>query len=287
MTTYSGGSGIPGSGTIQETKEYEILWGADLGKGVVLRKGVVYSGTMRDAGNTPTTDIRGGLLVGINSTLNEYEEWDADATDGTQDLAGVVPSGLWANDQFANDADRCHHVIVRAPLKASQLLIQGTALTSHADEFLARRSLHRMGCILDDDPQALKTGLVDRYLQVTGAALTPTTAQNGMVFILELDGTVAVTLPTCQPGLEYTFWRHNDTNLSDTEGAWSVTTASGADVLMGEAADAASGNLDTITYTTADEHQGSWVKVRGIYHGTTAKWLVEKNEGRTYAFSVT
>jgi hypothetical protein len=286
--------GMPGVDAIQSTLAYDITWGGTRNQIKMLQAhGVHYSSDIVDTGATPTTTIRAGLLLAKLTSSGELKAWVATAADGTQDLFGVNPTEFYTLDNFGTATDRnAPSAIVQAPLRARSLLIQGTVLTSHADEFLARRQLQLMGCTLDDDPQGVLTGLVDRTVYESTAALTPTTAQNGTTFLCDFEGAMAVTLPTCQVGLTYTFIRYTSTaEVAFTEGAWSVTTAGGADVMMGESADAAVGDVDTITYTTADEHIGSWVRVRGIYDmGLTtpiAKWFVEKNEGRTYAFSVT
>lgn len=286
--------GMPGVDAVRESGEYDIIWGGDRNQVGVLQYpgGAAYSSVMRDAGSTTTTDIRAGLLVALNSTSNEFNEWDADAADGTQDLIGVIPNEFSILDVSGTAADKlAPQPIVRAPLRAASLLIQGSAFVGHADEFAARKQLLLMGCMLDDDPAGFLSGLINRTVSEATDALTPTTAQNGTTFLCSVEGAMEVTLPVCQPDLVYTFVRYTSTaEPAFTEGVWSVTTAAGADVMMGESADAAVGDVDTLTYTTADEHIGSWIRVRGIYDmGLTtpvAKWFVEKNEGRTYAFSV-
>lgn len=271
--TRLGGWAQPGAGTIDQTTEYEIFWGGDRGKGMVLEQSAKYSGAMRDAGNTPTTVIRAGLLMGQVTASNELEEWDADASDGTEQLFGVVPYELRAQDFDANNADRVAGVVVRAPLKAASLLIQGTALTSHVDEFLARRALHAMGCVLDDDPQGALAGAVKRFAQVTGTTDTLTESQNGMVLFYNNAASVTVTLPTIHPGLEYWLWRNGDEEFI-------VASAEGDNILADNNAAA-----DTVTFTTASEHLGAYVHVYSVYVGTTATWLMEVNDTLTRAFA--
>jgi len=255
-----GGWSSPGSGTLEQTTEYEIFWGGDRGKGMVLEQSAAYSGAMRDAGNTPTTVIRGGLLFGKVTASGELEEWDADATDGTQELFGVLPIELRAQDFDANNVDRNAPVVVRAPLKASELLIQGSAFVGHVDEFLARRMLQAAGSILDDDPGGYLGGAGSRFALVTGTTDTLTTAENGTTIFYNNAASVTVTLPTIQAGLEYQLVRSGDE-------AFIVTSAEGDNVIVGNDLSA-----DSVTYTTASEHLGAFVNVRGVYVGTTLKW---------------
>lgn len=256
-----GGWGVPGTGTLAESTEREIVWGGDRAKGLVLMQNAVYSGAARDAGHTSyTTVLRAGLLMGKVTSTGELEEWDADAADGTQDLWGVVPHEIRTNDFDANNTDRVAGVIVRAPLKASQLLIQGTAFTSHADEFLARRQLHAMGCILDDDPQGYKAGVTRRELIQSGN-LTVTEAMNGTTFVAS-GADSAFTLPTIHPGLHYEFAMVSDHELS-------VVSVEGDNIVGGN--DAAG---DSIVYTTAGEQIGARLVFESHYSAAgTLKWF--------------
>ncbi len=212
MTRFGGWS-VPGQGAIETTSEYELFWGGDRGKGLILEQSAVYSGAIRDAGNTPTTIIRGGLIVAKLTSSGELEEWDADATDGTQNLYGVVPLELRAQDFDANNADRVAPVIVRAPLKVAGLLIEGSALDGHANEYAARRTLHAMGCILDDDPQGYKAGAARRTVFKT-ADYTVTADENGTLFTTRGNGgALTFTLPAVQLGLEFEFYNEADQNM--------------------------------------------------------------------------
>ena len=261
--TRLGGWGVPGTGALDITTEYEILWGGDRAKGLVLEQSAVYSGAARDAGNTPTTVLRAGLIMGKVTSSGELEEWDADASDGTQDIWGVLPYELRAQDFEANNADRVAPVIVRAPLKAAGLLIQGSALVGHADEFLARKVLHDAGYILDDDPQGFKAGYGNRVAVVTGTTDTLTAAENGTTIFYNNAASVTVTLPAIKPGLEYTLVRTGDEEFV-------ITSGEGDNVIITNDLSA-----DSVTFTTATEHLGVTVKVRSVYVGTTLKWMID------------
>ena len=256
-----GGYGVPGTGAIQETTPREIFWGGDRAKGLVVTQNGHYSGAIRDAGNSPTTVIRPGLLVGALTSGGKLEEWDGDAADGTENIAGVVAEEFRATDFDGNNSDRALDVVVRAPLKASQLLIQGTALTSHVDEFLARRQLHAMGCQLDDDPQGYKAGAAHRY-SAKAASYTVVEADNGTTFVAHT-ADATFTLPTIHAGLEYEFVRLDDFELA-------VASAEGDNMIGGNDASG-----DSITFTTAGEQIGARVKVVSIYANGTLKWLYE------------
>ena len=254
--------GMPGVAAIRETVETALLWGGDHSQMAVIEQHATYDGTIRDAGATPTTDIRAGLLVGKETASGQLTEWDADASDGSQNLFGVVPLEFRAIDEDASDIDRFLPVLLRAPLKASGLLIQGTTLTGHVDEFLARRALHAQGCILDDDPQGFLAGNSSRIATVTGTTDTLTESENGSTITYSNAASTTVTLPAIHPGLEYTLIRTGDEEFV-------VASAEGDNIIAGNDLSA-----DSITFTTAAEHLGAGVHVRGIYSGTTLKWLV-------------
>lgn len=258
-----GGFAPPGFSAAVYTSEREILWGSDDQHLPVIYRNSIISGAARDAGNTPTTLLRRGLLLGALTSGGELEEWDADASDGTQNIFSVLNRETRAQDFDANNVDRHYETLVKAPVIAKQLLIQGSAFIGHIDEYLARRQMHTMGFVFDDDPQGFYSGLVERYATVTGTSDTLTPQENGMILFYSNAASVTVTLPTIQPGLSYDLFRTGDEEFIVTSGA-------GNDIMFGNDL---SGS--TITYTTASEHLGARVRVRSVYVGTTLKWMAE------------
>jgi hypothetical protein len=257
-----GGFGKPGQGAAVFTNDREIVAvGYD---NLCLFKSAVISSAARDAGNTPTTVLRPGLLLGKVTSSGEFEEWDADASDGTQNIAGINRTDITVLDNYGTAVDRVPPSIYqRGVFMASQLLIQGSALVGHADEFLARRQLWNAGCVLDDDMFGYLAGGGSRVALVTGTADTLTAAENGTTLFYNNAAGVTVTLPAIQPGLEYDLVRVGDEEFV-------VTSSEGDNVIAGNDLSA-----DSVTFTTASEHLGARVKVRSVYVGTTLKWLVE------------
>jgi hypothetical protein len=264
MSGGMGGWGTPGVGAERAVTESELLWGADQARNAALWKSAVISGASRDAANTPATILRPGLIMGKLTSGGEVEEWDADATDGTQNIAGVLDTELRAQDFDATNQDRVFRLLVaRAPVKARKLLIEGEAFVGHAHEYLARRQLVAAGFVFDDDPFGYKAGRGDRVERVTGTTDTLTADQNGMTLFYSNAASVTVTLPELQPGLEFTLMREGDEEFI-------VTSAEGDNIVVGNDLSA-----DSITFTTAAEHIGAGVRVRSVYVGTTLKWLAE------------
>lgn len=261
MAGESGGWGGGGVGSERSTIESEIMWGADQARNGALWKSAIFSGTMRDDANTPTTHLRPGLIVGKLDSGGEHEEWDADVATGTQNIAGILDAELRATDFDANNADRHFRLLVaRAPVKARKLLIQGDAFIGHVDEYLARRQLVAAGFIFDDDPFGYKAGLGNRVERVTGTSDTLTTDQNGMLLIYSNAASVTVTLPAIKAGLVYDLLREGDEEFI-------VVSPTADNVIVGNDLSA-----DGVTFTTASEHIGAQVRVESIYVGTTLKW---------------
>lgn len=258
-----GGFAVPGQGAAVFTSEREIIPQGFESRNALFKSAVI-SGAARDAGNSPTTVLRPGLLLGKVTSSGELEEWDADASDGTQNIAGILWKELRATDFDGNNADRAFTVLVgRCPLVAGNLLIQGTALTSHADEYLARRQLAAAGFQMDDDPFGYLAGQGNRVSYEAATTDTLTAAQNGMTLFYENAASVTVTLPAIQPGLEYTLMR-----VADEE--FIVASPTADNIICG-------GDLsaDSVTWTTAGQQIGAGLRLRSMYVSTTLKWVVE------------
>ena len=248
--TSTGGWGVPGTGTLAETIEREIMWGGDRSKGMVLEMSANYSADILDAGNTITTDIRAGLIVGKLTTGGELEEWDPDATDGTQDIFGVNPIDFRTLDLNATAVDRVLPVIVRAPFKAASLLIAGSALVGHASEFVARQALVGGGSILDDDPQGYLGGASWRRKILLGASTTLTSADNYTEFFVH-SADVDFILPAVQNGLKFRFFMGEDFELE-------ISSATSVFITGHDQTG------DGVTWTTDGSQIGCHVEVEGV-----------------------
>lgn len=265
MATQLGGFGIPGQGTLELSTPRELLWGGDNRSIQALWINAQISGAARDDGNDPTTVLRGGLVLGKITASGKMIEWIPTATDGSQNIAGVLDvSNLKAQDYNAANADRWLRVLVRGPVLASQLLLDGTAFTSSAYEFLARRQMVQSGFIFDDDPFGMKAGK-GRAPSYKTTDFSVTEDENGTTYYI--GGLATGTLPTIKAGLEYIF-------VGVADSAWTITSAEGDNMVVLNDASA-----DSINITTATELIGAVVKVRSDYVNGTLKWISEENIG--------
>lgn len=250
---------MPGFTAVNSTYEADILWGGDESKIQVLRMGATFSSAMVDAGNTPTSVIRKGLILGQITSSFKQVQWDATATDGSQNIDGVLGVELHMVDGLFTSVDRRAPLVISAPLRTKSLLIKGAAFFGHADEYLARRHLTAMGCILDDDPSGMLSGLFPRVsIKATDYAVLAT--DNGTQFHA-ITANATFTLPAIKAGLSFEFLRASDHNLV-------VASAAGDDVIVGNDLSA-----DSITYSTASNKIGARIKVESLYVNGTLKWL--------------
>lgn len=146
-----GGFGSPGVGTLDQTFEAEILWGGDNSKGIALYKSAVIDGATRSAGNTPTTVLQPGLLLGKVTATGKLKQWDDGAGDGTETIAGILIEQLKMTDGDGNNADRVLRVLVWGAIKVGSLLVKGVAFDGHADEAAGRTELNAKNFMLDDE----------------------------------------------------------------------------------------------------------------------------------------
>src|SRR5262245_44487891 len=86
---------VPGIGAAVETYEAAFRWGQDpLG---VITGGLIAAATI-DSGNSPTTEIRPGLVLGQKTATGEWTNYSPTATDGSEVAAGVNLTGIRMSD---------------------------------------------------------------------------------------------------------------------------------------------------------------------------------------------
>jgi hypothetical protein len=255
--------GTPGFTALAETVDSELFWGGDASRIFVLTKpGVVSSATV-DAGATPTWQIRKGMLLGKITASDQHAQWNPLATDGSQELDGVLQFELITQDGMGAAKRNAVPIVVVAPLKASSLIVLGSALVGSIHEYTARRRLHQMGCVLDDDVNGYRAGIVPR-LQTRITDYTVLATDNGTTFVADT-ANVTFTLPAIRAGLNYEFLRYSDHNMV-------ITSAEGDNIIIGN--DSAA---DSITYSTAGNKVGARVRITSAYVGATPtlRWLAE------------
>lgn len=255
-----GYTGLPGVRAAVQNVESEIYWGGDDSRIYILRQDANLVSTAVDAGNTPTTYLRKGLILGKVTASGKLKEWNPDGSDGSEIAIGILDLDVDMLE-YGAAADAWCRFAVRGPIKAGSIRAEGTLIGSSTDGYLARRQLAAMGFVFDDDPQGLKSGLVSR-IQTKATDYTVVAADNGSVFHA-ITANATFTLPALVPGLSFEFVRMSGHNLV-------VTSAEGDNIIVGNDLSA-----DSITYSTANNLIGARVRVESMYVNGTLKWLAE------------
>lgn len=257
---------MPGVYPITETEEKQIWYGRETDLWYLSNPR--FAAAAVDAGNTPTTSLRAGLLVGRITSTGLLTAWNHDATTGEENLVGVLKKSFSTLDGDATAVIKEGAVIGAGRLKAAQLLIEGVAFQGHANEYLARQQLYQLGIWLDDDLQR-KYGPSDVLLRTAGAAgptRTVTAAENGTLFLAT--GACTFTLPTLAPGLCYGFFNQVDADM--------VVASAVADTIIALNDLAA----DSLAFSTMSEKIGGFLVFRT--YDQSAKWFVEdRSPGNT------
>ena len=242
----------PGISTQYNEEQIEILWGrAEL----AVMPSMLLSGAARDAGNTPTTLLRGGLLLGKITSSGKLIQASPTATDGSQNIVGILPFNMSAQ-LLATNEDRWMPVITSGYVKAASLLIGGNANRGIAGDTYEPwvRTQLAPNFTLDDKP-AFKASSFSR-IEIVTADRTVVLADHGTLFVCYGgSANVNFTLPAMTHGFEVSFFNAQDYNMT--------VTATPADSLV-TLNDAAA---DSIAFSTAGELIGASLKIVGLSNG--------------------
>lgn len=159
------------------------------------------SGAARDAGNTVSTLLRPGLLLGKVTASGLLKEWNPACADGTQNIFGVLGGTVHAQQSGSDQQRYVGFVMVSGNLYSDRIIIPGNAaegIVGDALEFLVLNQLRRR-FLLDRhlgmlDADAFSGGRIRyfTYAENTANALTLTTAEHGSHVVAQyLPATVA------------------------------------------------------------------------------------------------
>lgn len=240
----------PGFTSASETYESEFSWGRASNR---LITGGNLSGAARDSGNTPTTILRPGLLLGRISASGKLTNYSPTATDGSNYVEAVLMSSFRMQDLDASNIDRLVWILVGGPVQASKLINL---------DHVARSQMR--GRFTFDDDFANTRGYQDFHRETAKTAdYTVVAADAGTLFTTTgAAGAVNFTLPALAAGLgPFGFLNTVDQNLT-------VTSAAGDDIVTdGDAA------ADSVAFSTASHKIGGFVKFWVNAAGT--KWYME------------
>lgn len=229
--------GVPGFSDATETYENKFTWGP---KGSGLITGANFSGAARDSGNTPTTVLRPGLLLGRITASGLLTNYSASATDGSQVVHSILPVALRMQDLDASNKDRFGWVVAAGPVKAASLI----NLDNNA-----RRQMR--GRFLFDDDLVNAYGLEAIIREVAKTAdYTVVAADVGTLFTTTgAAGAVNFTLPALAAGLgPFEFINTANQNMTVTAPANKLVTFNNA-------------TATSVAFSTAGNKIGARVRV--------------------------
>lgn len=123
----------PGLTTSRETYENEFRW-SHPNQGV-FANGLI-SGAARDSGNSPTYELRKGLLLGQVISTGMYKQYSPTATDGSEVASGILLESFRVQDFEGNNKDIMYAVLVGGPVIASKILNLDLMARSQMDKFM-------------------------------------------------------------------------------------------------------------------------------------------------------
>ncbi|MGC4002882.1 MAG: hypothetical protein QM811_07010 [Pirellulales bacterium] len=223
--------------------------------------------TAVDAGNTPTTTLRPGLILGRIASSGLLTAYNSDATDGSEVPVCVLSDSLSMVGGSGAVENKDCNVLYGGVLTLASGAIGGITGQDGALDANARKVLGRQ-FIFDD---ALPAQALGYRIIPAATSATVTAAQNGALFVATAAATF--TLPTIALGLEYEFLMTANTNLA-------ITGASGT--ILRDTSNVAG---TTATFSTSSQKLGANASVRAIYVGSTLMWQLKNLCGFTITMS--
>lgn len=257
---FDGSFGLPGFSEVLENLENQFWWGRFEQQ---IWRDTVIAGATRDTGNSTTDVLRSGLLLGLNSTTQQAGIWTPGATNGLQNIWGILLYAQKMTYRGANQDRFTGYVMTGGNVKSSKILIPGEAdlgISGHASEYVVREQLAQAGFNFDDFNTSGGSVVAWRDIVAVTADKTLTAADADTLFTNRgAAGAVNFTLPaTPAKLLRFGIFVAAAQNVTLTSGT--------ADTLI-TFADA---TADTVALVTASKLIGGMFEVLGDGTG----WIV-------------
>lgn len=254
-------STAPGFKTKQESIETEILWAGNRSDDHASHQVINLASTVVDAGNSPTTDIRGGNILSIKTSDGLAYLYDPDASDGTENPVGILEKTVTMLRDCIATSIRIN-MLVTGRLKVAELI----NADANALSVLAGR-----GFIFDGvapNPAIFGRSTTRQQTVITDKTLLA--ADSGSLFIATT-ADVDFVLPTIANGLYFEFLRLENFELLIT-GSTNIIGLNGV-------------AFSTITVTTTAEQIGAYVRVEAMFIDGVLKWLPTIKHGPGFTLS--
>lgn len=257
MSEFTSGN-VPGLHASLESQEVQVTWTGRRGQDLVATRPITIDASSVDASNSPTSVLRGGLVLGIVDATGKANAYQADANDGRQIAAGVLErSQSMLVDGTATD--RFTQMLVHGMVREGQL----AGLDARARQQLASRFIF-------DREAAASVGVLmhPRGVYRKSANYAVTAADNGLLLVAT--AAVTFTLPAAENGLAFRFLQTADADMA-------IASAAANIIHKGNA------GASQVAFSTSSQKAGSQVLVECLYTGAgTLKWIVT-NLGATTA----
>lgn len=248
----------PGATALVETGEWQGIMNA-FGREMLLYTAYgTIAAAVTDSGNTPTTTLRAGSILGKKTSDGLYYLYDPDADDGTQYAVAVLPVQLSMLNHLGVAANKSGPLITRATLRVADL---------HNADAQALRQLMQLG-FLFDAPAGAQAFQGHQVTDQVAGNTTVVAADNGKLFIAT--AAAVFTLPTKAVGLAFEFLQTADADTS-------IVSAGSADdiIAFGDA------TADSVAFSTSSEKIGSRARFECVYVGANLRWIVSNLGGTT------
>jgi hypothetical protein len=251
---------IPGLTTSRETYENEFRWGSQY-QGVFAN--ALIDGAARDSGNSPTYELRPGLLLGQVLSTGKYIQYSPTATNGSEVASGILIEGLRTQDFSGNDADRFYAVLVGGPVRATKVLNLDLMARQQMDKFI----FDDIGNVMGNHWWPFKR------FQTKTAAYTVVASDNHTLFD-NVGATAAVTftLPVLANGYFFGFRVQADQNVT-------VASNEGDNMIAFNDVSA-----DSVAFSTGGSLIGGMVWV--YTNPGATKWIVEDHSAGANTITV-
>ncbi len=250
---------LPGMGSVVETFESAYCWGP-----YPRYFAPAYIGsTAADPTNTPTWELRPGLLLGKITSSGQWVNYSATATDGSEVAAGVLTIGLRMQDILTgSNTAKFYGIMVSGGVQAAKLI---------GLDLQARASMSTM-FLFDDNFAGNHTFPWQRF-QTKTANYTVVASDNLSMFnTLGAGAEVDFTLPAIANGYFFGF-------ANQAAQIMKVSSAEGSNMI-------ALNNLTatSVAFSTGGQEIGGIVWVYSNPAGT--KWIVENHSAGVAAITV-